>query len=874
MDLSLDKIDQLLQARSEIDEELRRHKSKVTVFFTDVVGSTTYFDRFGDTAGLLLLHRHDHLVTTAVEEFRGLVVKTIGDSVMAEFPDPDFAVRAAIAIQQRLLEHNLTAVEEERMRIRTGIHYGVGFRRGNDLFGDAINLAARITKRSGPGQILVSQAARDALGENEFCCRSLGKVSLEGKAGSEELYEVIWTDAKSYEKFRSANLLDAAQSELRDQGEELDSFIQKTPTPSEIQAALLPNATTSEQSLPHFTRYEILARLGVGGMGLVYKARDRETGEIVALKVLKAEIAEQPALNDAFKNELRLAWKITHKNVCRIYDFNRTDGVSFISMEFIEGESLRRVLNRFSALSTRTGIKIATQICEGLREAHAQGIVHRDLKPENLMIDGSGNVKLMDFGLAHLVAEGSTATVGTPSYMAPEQAQGEQVDLRCDIYSLGLVLFEMFTGSAAFTGDTPIAVALKQIQDVPTNPRDIDRTIPDHVAKAILRCLEKDPAKRFQSVEELQAAILTESSSQKVASKLRNEAPRTAVGVTAGVVFLLIAAFIIFGRGGTNRQEIPLAPSDAEFAAFHLAESVDTQGAWNAFLENYGKGELATAARERVKKLVAQEESLKNSADPKVVSSNVPAPTTKPVDATPRLKSSALVETVLIPGGVFMMGNDAGRGDEKPRHQVRVDAFRMSRSEVTNREYFAFLEDTGHARPRDPAFAKNYLMAHPNLPVVNVDYDDAIAFCKWASKKLGVTVRLPTEAEWEYAARGHNPDSVFPWGTADAKSRARYRDNTPRDVPTVPRDAFPPNDFGLYNMNGNVWEWVSDFYSKDYYNVSPVKNPGGPAAGTKRVVRGGSWADDETQLANPRRASRDPKEHSDQIGFRIVIEGK
>src|SRR5262249_16605916 len=151
-----------------------------------------------------------------------------------------------------------------------------------------------------------------------------------------------------------------------------------------------------------------------------------------------------------------------------------------------------------------TGLEIAEQICEALREAHAQGIVHRDLKPENLMIDGSGNVKLMDFGLAQLVAERSTSGAGTPSYMAPEQAQGCPLDQRCDIYALGLILFEMFTGAAAFTGDTPMAVALKQIQDVPANPRSIQDTIPDHVAKAILRCLEKDPAKRFQSVGELQ----------------------------------------------------------------------------------------------------------------------------------------------------------------------------------------------------------------------------------------------------------------------------------------------------------------------------------------------------------------------------------
>jgi len=136
----------------------------------------------------------------------------------------------------------------------------------------------------------------------------------------------------------------------------------------------------------------------------------------------------------------------------------------------------------------------------------------RDIKPENLMIDASGNVKLMDFGLAHLVAERSTGAVGTPAYMAPEQAQGGQVDQRADIYALGLVLFEMFTGSVAFTADTPIEVALKQIREAPPKPRDIERAIPEHIERAILRCLEKDPAKRFQSVEELQAALVDEPS--------------------------------------------------------------------------------------------------------------------------------------------------------------------------------------------------------------------------------------------------------------------------------------------------------------------------------------------------------------------------
>jgi class 3 adenylate cyclase/formylglycine-generating enzyme required for sulfatase activity len=796
MDLYKDNIDQLLEARSEIDKELRRHKSKVTVFFTDVVGSTTYFDRFGDTAGLLLLHRHDNLVTSAVEEFQGMVVKTIGDSVMAEFPEPVLAVRAAIAIQKRLLVQNRTAAENEQLLIRTGIHCGTGFRRGNDLFGDVINIGARITKRSGPGQILISHALREALVDTEAVCTSLGKVSLEGKAETEELYEVLWTDAASREK----------QPVTWNGGARLDEFIQTAPAESEFPPfshSDLPDS--GEYAAPNLPRYEILGRTGAGSTGIVFKARDRETGEIIALKVLKTEIADEPALIDAFKNELRLARRITHKNVCRIYDFNRAEGISFISMEFVEGESLRRVLNRFNALSTRTGVKIAKQICEGLREAHAQGIVHRDLKPENLMIDRSGNVKLMDFGLAHLVAEGSTAAVGTPSYMAPEQAQGSVVDQRCDIYALGLVMYEMFTGSTAFTGETPMVVALKQIQDRPQDPRDIERTIPQHVAKAILRCLEKDPDKRFQSVEELQTALLEEAHSPERTSKVMQDSPwaaRTAVGLATVAAIVLAVAFIMLGREFIQPADSP--PSAAEFSAFHIAESVNTEEAWNTFLKDYRKGKLVKVARDRVQKLKAL------------------APEPKPVVTEPVPKPPVVADTVLVKGGVFMMGKNDGRRDEKPQHQVQLAAFHISRSEITNRQYLLFLTDTGHPRPKDPAFARNYLMGYPDRPVVNVSYNDAIAFCRWASTKFGAPVRLPSEAEWDYAA-GNSP-------------------------------------LGL--TYGDGWEWVSDFYSKNYFEVSPVKNPAGPSTGTKRVIR----------ATGQHRTSRDPEEHSDQIGFRIVVE--
>jgi formylglycine-generating enzyme required for sulfatase activity len=204
---------------------------------------------------------------------------------------------------------------------------------------------------------------------------------------------------------------------------------------------------------------------------------------------------------------------------------------------------------------------------------------------------------------------------------------------------------------------------------------------------------------------------------------------------------------------------------------------------------------------------------------------------------------------------------------------VKLENFRISRTEVTNRQYLAFLEDSGYQRPQDPVFAKNYLVAYPELPVVNVSYADAVEFCKWASRKFGLPVRLPTEAEWEYAARGGSKDTAYPWGADSPLTHARYKRNAPRGIPTVNRTAFGPNGYGLYNMSGNVSEWVADFHGKQYYKISAIKDPGGPGIGFKRVVRGGSWADDETELTVTRRSTHEPSERRDDTGFRIVVGG-
>jgi len=257
-------------------------------------------------------------------------------------------------------------------------------------------------------------------------------------------------------------------------------------------------------------RYEVLGEAGRGGMGVVYRARDRETDEIVALKALRPELAADIRLLERLKRELRLARRITHKNVCRVYDLHRTPTLCFVTMEFVDGESLRSLLRRRGALKLEEGITIGRQICAALQEAHNQDIVHRDLKPENVMLDRLGTVKVMDFGIARTMDTASTLTagvLGTPAYMAPEQAAGLPVDRRTDIYSLGLVLYEVFTGIAGFCADTPIALAWKQVHERPVHPRDLEPALPATLERVILKCLEKDASRRYQTAEQLELAL-------------------------------------------------------------------------------------------------------------------------------------------------------------------------------------------------------------------------------------------------------------------------------------------------------------------------------------------------------------------------------
>ena len=259
------------------------------------------------------------------------------------------------------------------------------------------------------------------------------------------------------------------------------------------------------------TRYEVIEELGKGGMGRVYKALDKEINEEVAIKLLKPEIASDETTVERFRNELKFARKIAHKNICKMYHLAKDEETPYITMEYVKGEDLKSFVRRKGKLSDEEALSIAKQVCEGLMEAHRLGVVHRDLKPQNIMIDEAGDAKIMDFGIARSVeAPGVTQTgvmIGTPDYISPEQAEGEEADHRADIYSLGVILYEMVTGSVPFKGDTALSVALKHKSKLAQDPKQLNPDVSDELNKLILICMEKDREIRYQTAAELLADI-------------------------------------------------------------------------------------------------------------------------------------------------------------------------------------------------------------------------------------------------------------------------------------------------------------------------------------------------------------------------------
>ncbi len=271
-------------------------------------------------------------------------------------------------------------------------------------------------------------------------------------------------------------------------------------------------------------RYGILALLGQGGMGAVYKAHDTELERLVALKLIRPDLASNPEILRRFKQELILAREVTHRNVIRIFDLGQAKGFKFITMEYVEGRDLRVILREREKLPPEETVRIIAQVCRALEAAHAAGVVHRDLKPQNIMLDAKDRVYVMDFGIAHsLETPGMTQTgalMGTPEYMSPEQAKGIKVDPRSDLFSLGIIFYELLTGISPFKADTALATLLKRTQERAQPPAEIDPAIPKAISDVVMKCLEIDRDQRFSNAREI-----LEDLGQEMPTSVRTVAP-------------------------------------------------------------------------------------------------------------------------------------------------------------------------------------------------------------------------------------------------------------------------------------------------------------------------------------------------------------
>src|SRR2546425_2101512 len=314
-------------------------------------------------------------------------------------------------------------------------------------------------------------------------------------------------------------------------------------------------------------RYEILSPLGRGGMGTVYRAHDRVLDETVALKVLRGDVASAPEMPKRFRSEIKLARRVAHPSVCRIYEYGEDGPRQYISMELVEGTNLKEVLRRRGALPSEEAYGVAAQVAEGLEAIHRVGIVHRDLKTLNVMIDAHGMAKVMDFGIAKSVAgEGTPApsgsyVVGSPEYMSPEQARGQPVDFRSDIYALGIIVFELFTGRVPFRGDTPVATLLMHLETPPPLEGPAASSIPLSARPVLRKALAKDPAERYGSAREMADALRAASGTSAGArpATLPPVTPawprsRVALAAVAGVT---IAVLGVLYRGRVGPHATP-----------------------------------------------------------------------------------------------------------------------------------------------------------------------------------------------------------------------------------------------------------------------------------------------------------------------------
>ncbi|MCW8132312.1 MAG: SUMF1/EgtB/PvdO family nonheme iron enzyme [Planctomycetota bacterium] len=725
------------------------------------------------------------------------------------------------------------------------------------------------------------------------------------------------------------------------------------------------------QDVPSLDGNLLLRRLGSGGMGTVYFGLQSRLRKEVAVKVMPIQVgAQEPSRALRFVREAQLAARIQSPHLVGVQDVNKQAGVFYIVMEYIRGETAgdyaKRVVKQGKrGLEEAQALEICAAAAKGLAAAHAEGIIHRDVKPDNILIPTSKNgeelyfaqAKLADLGLARSVAGDRPLTevqaaMGTPGFMAPEQAlDAQSAGKPADIFGMGATLYYLLAGHSPFAGRAPMKVLLATVQE-PHEPIALLRPELSGATRAVLECcLAKDPELRYADAAVL-SHVLKEARAALGSSIVPapdapapapepppappKEAPAPSSGSPAAPIagsaepksdssLLYAAGRLVTFVSGAAQQGLRKLRFAAALEAIHRAKAGPTEDRYQvellaarAQVEGVEPSHAGLFEPSDDAKLLRATEALLRALQIKPKgdeAQDLLAKLGDPNELLLDLGGDVRMPLVLVRPGQFEMGDASGEVDARPVHRVALQRpFYLGKHPVTVRQFRRFVEATNYrteaergasgativgkqwrddarAHWADPGFAQD-----DDHPVVLVTWYDAQHFLNWAVRQAKplwpvpgeIGLALPTEAQWEYAARGA-ANRRYPWGMGWEGRKANHADHSLRhtgvEIWTMSDDdgyayTSPVGHYanaswcGASDLSGNVWEWCRDYFAADYYQQSPPRDPAGPAKGTKRVLRGGSWFDQPKQCVATFRRAADPSSAHAHTGFRLALTWK
>ncbi len=601
-------------------------------------------------------------------------------------------------------------------------------------------------------------------------------------------------------------------------------------------------------------KYDVIDSLGQGAMGIVYKGFDPLIQRYVALKTIQPGFLgpQDEESSIRFQREAQAAGNLSHPNIVAIFEYGEDAGRAFIAMEYVEGRTLGDLFKENHRFALKDIHSILTSVLSALAYSHNMGVIHRDIKPGNIMLDKTGTVKVMDFGVARIQSSDMTLTgtiLGTPGYMSPEQLMGEPVDPRSDLYSTGIVLYELLTGERAFTGATFSSVIYKVFNNDLSPPSRLKPTMPGALDSVIEKACAKKPDKRFQSANAFATALNDALAQGVVSEKTIDETPTIIAG-----------------------KPEPSLKKPAKLKPFKMG--------------------IAIAVILVIGIVLAVFLVRPTDDKPIVLPVTTKTDTFKDCDSCPEME--------VVPPGQFFQGASSeanGFPFEQPRRLVNIDySLAVSRYEITRAQFAEFASDTGFKATGCSVYdgtwktVGNRSWESPGFdqddshPVTCVSWKDADAYVRWLSEKTGRSYRLLSASEWEFIVRKgddstkeENPKEPQPCDTAnvaDQSAEATYpgwnvfqcRDD---HVHTAPVGSFKANALGIHDLTGNVFEWVADCWNEDYINAPRDGSPWLTGDCSQRVLRGGSWFTSPGYVRPSFRNRFASGYRSSSIGFRV-----